>query len=124
MKKLLLWLLTIFSLLSTGFICNTVINNRKIVEKKNEIKNFISIGDKLDNAENILKSKKYKLFYPKAIDPTGNKKYLQQIIIVSEWSPNFIDTINYTASINLPFGTESPYIIIKANNDQVISEIQ
>jgi|TARA_B100001093_G_scaffold507562_1_gene568290 hypothetical protein len=122
--KLILAILSIPSLIFVGVIIDVESKNNKIIQKKSVVYTLINVGDHLDDAEQILKSNNYQLYYKEAIDPTQNGDYLLQMVVINKWDPSIIDTIGYVANINLPFGSESPYIIINTTPDRIITEIK
>ena len=92
---------------------------------KEEVRKLIHIGQNLSEAEIILCNANFKLVHEKPIAPTYDKSYLQQLVVVGNTQPNFFESIAYASGSWMPFTSgESPYLIINADLDGIITEIE
>ena len=93
---------------------------------KAKVRELISIGQNLDDAQAKLKNAGFELSYDEPIDPTGNGIYVTQLVIVGETQPNTFESLGYAAQLPwMPFThTESAYVIIDANLDGTITKIK
>jgi hypothetical protein len=94
-------------------------------ESRIRVYQLISVGEDLNKAEDKLKNKGFKLWHDEPIAPTVNKDYLQQIVIVGNTLPNNFESFSYASGWWMPFThSESPYVIINATLEGIITEIE
>ena len=91
---------------------------------KEEVLRLVHVGQDISEAEAILKENDFRLYHDEPITPTYDESYLQQLVIVGNTQPSFFESISYATGIWMPFTSgESPYLIINADLDGVITEI-
>lgn len=98
----------------------------KARQNRDRVNALISIGQNLNEAQQILRDSGFKLSYEEPIKPTINKDYFQQLVIVGETQPNSFESFAYAAGLSwMPFThSESPYVIINASLDGTITDIE
>ena len=102
------------------------LNDAEARENRARVNQLISVGHNLDEAQRVLRESGFKLSYDEPIKPTINKDYFQQLVVVGETRPNSFETFAYAAGISwMPFThSESPYVIINASLDCIITSIK
>ena len=90
------------------------------------VRNLISVGQNLYDAQSDLKNEGFELFYDEPVTPTINRDYLLQLVIVGNTHPNVLETIAYTVGLSWsPFThAESAYVEIRADLDGTITSIE
>lgn len=86
---------------------------------------LIAVGQSLEEAESVLQDAGFRLLHDEPASPTINKDYLQQLVIIGDTKANAFDTVAYfTGSSWMPFtSTESPFLVIEADLDGIITDI-
>ena len=87
---------------------------------------LIEVGATLEQAESKLIAAGFRLAYDEAIDQTGAGERLTQLVIVGDTRPNAFETFGYAAQARwMPFTrSESSYLVIAADPDGVITDIE
>ncbi len=98
---------------------------RQIRTERARVHDLVSVGHTIADAQRILTEKGYTLLYEKPIHPTQAKDYVQQLVIIGDTQPTASDTLFYvtTGGAN-PLRKESPYVVIEAGNDGIITSIE
>ncbi len=98
---------------------------RQIRTERARVHDLVAVGHDIADAQRILKEKGYALLYKEPIHPTQAKDYVQQLVIIGETNPTASDTFFYvTTGGGNPLRKESPYVMIEAGNDGVITRVE
>jgi hypothetical protein len=129
MNKKSKYVLIVIGVLGIAFILGHIpiwIDDYAARKNKAKVRELISVGQDLSEAEGIIKNTGFRLMYDKPITPTYDKSYLQQIFIVGSTSINVFESFAYAAQLSwMPFThNESPYLVINASLDGTITEIE
>ncbi len=94
-------------------------------EERDRVYELVTTGQSIDQAQRVLREKGYRLVYDKPIHPTAAKDYVQQLVIIGNTRPGISETVRYTVTGagKRREGT-SPYVIIEAGNDGVITRVE
>jgi hypothetical protein len=98
---------------------------RQIRAERDRVHGLVAVGHSFFDAQRVLKEKGYALLYKEPIHPTQAKDYVQQLVIIGETQPTASDTFFYvtTGGAN-PLWKESPYVILEAGNDGIITRVE
>jgi len=98
---------------------------KQIRTERASVHDLVAVGHNISDAQRILRAKGYALLYEDPIHPTQAKDYLQQLVVIGETTPTASDTFFYvtTGGAN-PLRKESPYVVIEAGNDGIITRIE
>jgi hypothetical protein len=96
-KKVCLVFIVTFTFVVLLMYIPVWMDDAKARENKAKVRELVSVGQKLSEAETILRIKKYTLRYEKPIASTYGKSYLQQLVIVGNIQPNLFETIAYAS---------------------------
>ena len=124
-KKFGLITLILAVLVSVGLYVPVWIDDAEARRNRARVKELVSLGQDLDEAQRALRDAGFRLSYDEPIKPTVNQDYQQQLVIVGKTQPNAFETFAYAAGLSWrPFThSESPYVIINASLDGRITNI-
>ncbi len=98
---------------------------KQIRTERASVHDLVAVGHNISNAQRILIAQGYPLRYEKPIYPTQAKDYVQQLVIIGETNPTASDTFSYvTSGGENPLRRESPYVVIEAGNDGIITRVE
>ena len=117
--------LAIVGILVGGLLFSNSAEDAELRRERNKVYALIEVGQNLSEAEGILRRSGFELYHDGPIQPTIDKDYLQQLVIIGDATPSGTDTFFYslTGGAN-PLRDESPYVIIGATNDGAITRIE
>jgi hypothetical protein len=97
----------------------------RIRTERASVHDLVAVGHNISDAQRILIAQGYALRYEKPIHPTQAKDYVQQLVIIGETNPTAGDTVFYvTSGGKHPLRRESPYVVIEAGNDGIITRVE
>lgn len=92
---------------------------------RERVNNLIQVGDQILEAQHILTEEGFTLVYEEPIHPTGPEDYLQQLVVIGDTRHSPAETFFYVTTGGAgPIKKESPYVIIEAQNDGIITVIK
>lgn len=112
-------------LVVVAFYLPVWIDDAEARRNRARVNELISLGQNLGEAQKILRDAGFRLYHDQPVTPTINKDYYQQLVIVGDTRPNAFETIAYTVGLSwMPFTrSESPYVVIDADLDGIITDI-
>ena len=103
----------------------TMLEAKQLRSERVCVHELIAVGQHISEAQRILTEKGYALRYGEPIHPTKAKDYVQQLVIIGETQPTASDTFFYvTTGGRNPLQKESPYVVIEAGNDGIITRVK
>lgn len=126
-RRYVIALIVVGAMLGIGFLLQVPIwqEDAKVRKEKVKIRQLIAVGQDLDQAEAVLISSGYQLYYDDAIKPTYDESYYSQLVIVGQSRPMGLESLAYAIDLSwMPFTrSESAYLMIEADLDRTITDI-
>ena len=117
--------IAVVALISLVMHVSVRMEDSKTRRKKLIVYNLVSIGQKLEFAQERLRNAGFELLYDEPITPTVTESHLSQIVIVGNPVPSAFETFGYAAELSwMPFTrTESAYVKLRADLEGIITSI-
>ena len=97
------------------------LENRQLGAERARVHSLIRVGQTIGDAQAALAQRGYR-FHSDA--PTRFISYQQLLVIIGDTTPSALDTFFYAVGGPNPLRTQSPYVVIAASLDGVITAIE
>lgn len=95
-------------------------DNRQLQAERCRVHSLIRVGQSIVDGQEILRQSGYRFHRD---TPTRFLDYQQLLVIIGDPTPSMLDKLCYVVGLTNPLRTESPYVVIAASLDGVITKV-
>ncbi len=124
--------ITAVLVVSTGIACIiagctgcAMLQTKHLRAERARVHQLVTVGQTIESAQAALRSNGFVLFYESPVDLLKDGTVFQQLVRISKTGPTGDDTFFYTITGGKnPFRKESPYVVIEAGADGIITKVE
>jgi hypothetical protein len=97
------------------------LENRHLDKERSRVQSLVRIGQSIDDAQRTLAQNGFRFLDD---TPTRFISYQHLLVITGEAKPSILDTFFYVMGAANPLRTQSPYVVVAATLDGVVTAVR
>ena len=102
-------------------VISYALENRQLGAERSRVQSLIRVGQTIGDAQAALTQRGYRFH---SDTPTRFISYQQLLVVIGDTTPSRLDTFFYVVGRANPLRTQSPYVVIAASLDGVVTAIE